>query len=143
MRASGLGQRSGRAHQRRPGGHDHAHKRSSPTTHPAHKVERAVDLDSGALVAVTLHGAHIGDSTSLNDTVITAVNQLAAAADAALTEFVADKGYHSNQTLSDLRAIGVRSYISEPQRGRRQWTRAPEAQRAVYGNHRRVSGGRG
>jgi len=112
-------------------------------THLAHKVEHAVDLDSGALVAVTLHGAHIGDTTSLGDTVITAVEQLAAAADGALTELVADKGYHSNQTLSDLRAIGVRSYISEPQRGRRQWTRAPEAQRAVYGNHRRVSGGRG
>src|SRR2546426_1286005 len=34
-------------------------------THLAHKVEHAVDLDTGALVAVTLHGADVGDTTSL------------------------------------------------------------------------------
>jgi hypothetical protein len=31
-----------------------------------------------------------------------------------------DKGYHNNQTLTELDAIGVRSYIAEPNRGRRQ-----------------------
>ena len=112
-------------------------------THLAHKAEHAIDLDSGALVAVTLHGAHIGDTTSLGDTVSTAIVQLAAAQDVALTEFVADKGYHSNQTMRDLHAIGVRSYVSEPDRGRRQWTQAPDAQHAVYGNRRRVRGARG
>ena len=71
------------------------------------------------MVAVTLRGAHIDDSTSLNDTVITAVKEIAVAADAALTELVADKGDHSNQRLSGLRAIGVRSYVVEPNRGRR------------------------
>ena len=45
--------------------------------------------------------------------------------------------------MIDLDAIGVRSYIAEPNRGRRQWTTAPDAQRAVYGNRRRVRGGRG
>src|SRR2546427_12542315 len=34
-------------------------------THLAHKVEHAVDLETGALVAVTLHGADVGDTTSL------------------------------------------------------------------------------
>jgi len=34
-------------------------------THLAHKAEHAVDLDSSALVAVTLHGADVGDTTSL------------------------------------------------------------------------------
>jgi len=56
---------------------------------------------------------------------------------------VADKGYHSNQTLMALRALGVRSYLSEPERGRRRWLTAPEAQGAVYGNHRRLIGVRG
>src|SRR5206468_9738270 len=65
------------------------------------------------------------------------------AAAAAVTERIADKGYHSNQTLIDLHAVGVRSYIAEPDRGRRHWTNAPEAQRAVYGNRRRVRGVRG
>ena len=117
-------------------------------THLAHKAEHAIDLDSGALVAVTLHGADVGDTTSLGDTVGAAIEQAAAAqagtsASGALTALVADKGYHSNQTLIDVDAIGVRSYIAEPNRGRRQWTTAPDAQRAVYGNRRRVRGGRG
>jgi len=112
-------------------------------THLAHKAEHAIDLDSGAMLAVTLHGADSGDTTSLGHTVLTAIEQLAAVQDAALTELVADKGYHSNQTLSDLRTIGVRAYVSEPNRGRRRWTTAPDAQRAVYGNHRRVRGARG
>ena len=112
-------------------------------THLAHKAEHAIDLDSGAMVAVTLHGAHIGDTTSLGDTVMAAIGQLAAAADVALTELVADKGYHSNQTMCDLHTIGVRSYVAEPERGRRQWTHAPDAQRVVYGNRRRLRGGRG
>ena len=112
-------------------------------TRLAHKAEHAIDLDSGAMVAVTVHGAHIGDTTSLGETVTAAITQLAAAADVALTELVADKGYHSNQTMSDLRAIGVRSYVAEPDRGHRHWTHAPDAQRAVYGNRRRLRGDRG
>ena len=38
-----------------------------------------------------------------------------------ITEAVADKGYHNNQVMVDLEAIGVRSYISEPDRGQRNW----------------------
>src|SRR3989475_9085610 len=117
-------------------------------THLAHKAEHAVDLDSGALVAVTLQGADVGDTTSLVETAIGAPEQVEAAhgeraAPAAVTELIADKGYHSNQTLIDLLAVGVRSYIAEPDRGRRHWTNAPEAQRAAYGNRRRVRGVRG
>ncbi len=117
-------------------------------THLAHKAEHAIDLDSGAMVAVTVQGAHVGDTTSLVETTFAAAEQVEAAhaeraAPAAVTELIADKGYHSNQTLLDLLAVGVRSYIAEPDRGRRHWTNAPEAQAAVYGNRRRVRGGRG
>src|SRR6266852_441669 len=117
-------------------------------THLAHKAEHAIDLDSGAMVAVTLQGADVGDTTSLVETTIAAAAQVEAAhtvrpTPAALTELIADKGYHSNQTMIDLHAVGVRSYIAEPARGRRHWTKAPDAQRAVYGNRRRVSGLRG
>ena len=55
---------------------------------------------------------------------------------------VGDKGYHSNQSLVDLEAVGVRSYISEPDRGRRNWKKSPEA-RAVYRNRQRIRGARG
>jgi transposase len=37
-------------------------------THLAHKAEHAVDLDTGAVVAVTLHGADLGDTVTLDAT---------------------------------------------------------------------------
>jgi hypothetical protein len=45
--------------------------------------------------------------------------------------------------LVDLEAVGLRSYISEPDRGRRNWTKKPEARAAVYRNRRRIRGPRG
>ncbi len=109
-------------------------------THPAHKAEHAVDLDTGALVAVTLQGADVGDTTSLIETAVMAAEQLEArrGADGVGRELVADRGYHSNQILVDLDALGLRSYVAEPDRGRRCWTQAPEAQAPVYGNRRRA-----
>jgi transposase len=109
-------------------------------THFAHKVEHAVDLETGALVAVTLHGADVGDTTSLLATTLTAAEQLAAVQASAPTALIGDRGYHSNDTL---RALGLRSYLAEPDRGRRCWTKEPEAQQPVYGNRRRVGGPRG
>jgi transposase len=84
----------------------------------------------------------------LVETAIMAAEQIEAASTAvgtptALAELVADRGYHSNQTLIDLHALSVRSYIAEPDRGRRSWAKVPEAQAPVYGNRRRVSGDRG
>ena len=71
---------------------------------------------------------------------------------AGVEEVVADKGYHSDETLVALDAVGVRSHVSEPERGRRCWQdkktgeKPPEkaaAQKALYGNRRRVRGRRG
>jgi transposase len=61
----------------------------------------------------------------------------------AIEEIVGDNGYHSNQSLVDLEAVGVRSYIAEPDRGRRNWKKNPEARDAVYRNRRRIRGPRG
>ena len=44
--------------------------------------------------------------------------------------------------MVDLEAVGVRSYISEPDRGRRNWKDNPEARDAVYRNRRRIRGAR-
>jgi transposase len=112
-------------------------------THLAHKVEHAVDLETGALVAVTLHGADVGDTTSLLATTLTAAEQLAAVQATVPTALVGDRGYHSNATLLTLRALGLRAYVAEPDRGRRCWAKEPEAQQPVYGNRRRVGGPRG
>ena len=90
-------------------------------THLAHKAEHAVDMDSQAIVAVTLQPADRGDTTSLSETVDTAlVNLLEAQNDpeterkvheVAVEEVVADKGYHSNATLTELKAMAIRSYV--------------------------------
>jgi transposase len=117
-------------------------------THLAHKAEHAVDLETGAIVAVTLQGADQGDTTTIVETAIAAAEQIdAAQADVtepqSLEEIIADKGYHSNQTMVDLDALDLRSYIAEPERGRRDWSEAAEAQAPVYRNRRRSRGRRG
>jgi len=117
-------------------------------THLAHKAEHAVDLETGAIVAVTLQGADAGDTTTLVETATAAADHIEdAQADIAepqaLEEIIADKGYHSNQTMVDLEAVGLRSYIAEPDRGRRDWSEEPEAQAPVYRNRRRIRGPRG
>ena len=117
-------------------------------THLAHKAEHAVDMETGAIVAVTLQGADVGDTTTIIETAIAATEQVEDAQanvgdPQSLDEIVGDKGYHSNQTLVDLAAGGIRSYVSEPDRGRRDWSKAPEAQAPVYGNRRRMRGRRG
>ncbi len=114
-------------------------------THLAHKAEHAVDLETGAVVAVTVQGANEGDAATSVETLIGAAEQIETVVPEGegLREVVADKGYHSNQELVDLEAVGVRSYISEPDRGRRNWKNNPEARDAVYRNRRRIRGARG
>jgi transposase len=117
-------------------------------THLAHKAEHAVDLDTGAIVAVTVQGADAGDTTTIVETAIAAAEQVEEAqadvdAPQPLEEIIADKGYHSNQSMIDLDAVGIRSYIAEPDRGRRVWSTEPEAQAPVSGNRRRIRGARG
>ena len=41
---------------------------------------------------------------------------------AVIDEVVADKGCHSNRVLGDLASLDLRTYIAEPDRGRRRWT---------------------
>jgi transposase len=117
-------------------------------THLAHKAEHAVDLDTGAMVAVTVQGADQGDTTTIIETAIAAAEQIEdAQAEVqvlqALEEIVTDKGYHSNQTMIDFAAVGLRSYVAEPDRGRRDWSKEPAAQTPVYANRRRIRRARG
>jgi transposase len=113
-------------------------------THLAHKAEHAVDLETGAVVAVTVQDADEGDTATSIDTLIDAAEQVETVVpDGEIEEVVADKGYHSNQVMVDLEAVGVRSYISEPDRGRRRWKDNPDARNAVYCNRRRIRGARG
>ena len=112
-------------------------------THLAHKAEHAVDLSSGAVVAVTLQAADLGDTTTLQQTLKEAQANAALVNERGVEETVADKGYHSSPVLVDLHSEGTRSYIPEPQRGPRKWAGKQKEQKQVYANRRRMSGRRG
>lgn len=121
-------------------------------THLAHKAEHAVDVDTGAIIAVTVQGADEGDTETIEETLEEAEKQLQAVAAQTeggrlhpdgLAEIVADKGYHSDRTLVELEQQGLRGYVSEPDRGRRKWKDDIAAQMAVYANRRRIRGERG
>ena len=114
-------------------------------THLAHTAEQAVDLETGAIVGVTVQDADDGDTTTMVETLITAAEQVEAVspAGAGIGEVVGDKGYHSNETMVAFADLGVRSYVSEPDRGRRNWQGKAAARDAVYANRRRIRGARG
>lgn len=129
------------------------------TTHLAHKAEHAVDMDSGAVVAVTLQAADLGDTTTMQQTLPEAGIAVAELSmrDAELhpdepprvsmdgiEELVADKGYHSGAAVERIQQAQVRSYIPEKmQAGPRNWEGKQAEQQAVYANRRRVRGNYG
>ena len=95
-------------------------------THLAHKAEHAVDLSSGALLAIMLEPANEGDTTTVHKTLAEAQSAAREIHPLGVEELVADKGYHSGEVLKTLHLGGVRSYIPEPERGkRRQNTQFP------------------
>jgi len=125
-------------------------------THLAHKAEHAVDLDTGAVLAVTLQEADKGDTTTLDETLCEAgmavAEQIGREAQLrpddepkvnvhGIEEVVADKGYHSGAVAKRMKLYGVRSYIPEKKpKGRRHWAGKAEEQQAVYQNRQRVRG---
>ncbi len=137
------------------------------TTHLAHKAEHAVDMAEnghGVILAVNVCDAAAGDAKTICDTINQASENLRAIADDErvsgkisehwASEGVADKGYHSNDTMRDLQQMRLRSYISEPDRGRRNWIpsnkaneedacKLLDARDATYANRRRIRGERG
>ena len=134
----------------------HITKMKDGRTHLAYKAEHAVDLETGAVVAVTVAAGDAGDTATILETLPQAGEHIAQVACATNdekvgervhpegpVEAVGDKGYHSNDTLTALADAEVRSYISEPDRGQRNWKDKAEAQAAVYGNRRRIRGEHG
>jgi len=125
-------------------------------TQLAHKAEHAVDMETGAIVAVTVQAAEEGDTTTIVETVAEAGERIAETAEKTNSEeagervnpegpseIVTDKGYHSKKVVSDLAEAGVRTYCSEPQRGPQRWPGQHREQQAVYANRRRIRGERG
>jgi len=118
-------------------------------TRMAYKSEHAVDLDTGAIVGVTVHQADRSDMATIEETLTVAQENLRELRDADSSEckdddtdgngspgssatkdtnegiqsIVADKGYNKATLLGQLKEKGYRTYIPERrQKGRRQWT---------------------
>ena len=78
-------------------------------TRLAHKAEAAVDLETGAVVAVTVQGAEAGDTKTMDKTLRMAREEVSAVQPGAeVREVVADKGYHSTKIALDLKQQGLR-----------------------------------
>src|SRR6202166_818028 len=97
------------------------------------EAENAVDMETGAIVAVTTHSGAAADTATVQETVIEAGIAVASLiAEPTLEgkyqvhpegvqEVVADKGYHSNGAMVVLAEREVRTYVAEPDRGTRNW----------------------
>ncbi|MCY4597684.1 MAG: transposase [Bryobacterales bacterium] len=110
-------------------------KMKAGTTHLAPKAEHAVDLESGALVGVTLQAADQGDSATLGTT----LEAVETAPGEGPEQVVADKGYHSDRVLLGLEEAGQAAHIPEPRRAERDFEGKPETERVVQGNRERVA----
>jgi transposase len=134
-------------------------KMKDGSTHMAYKAEHAVDMESGAVVAVTLQGADLGDTTTVKETLTEAAIAVAELVEReadlhpeaepkvnvdGIEELVADKGYHSGAVLEEIKENEVRTYIPEKkQAGKRHWKGKEKQQKAVYQNRQRVRGNYG
>lgn len=134
-------------------------KMKDGTTHMAHKAEHAVDMETGAVIAVTLQAADQGDTTTIKETLAESAENIAQLIEREaqktpdqesqvslnpMMEIVADKGYHSSDIVLTIEQAEARSYIPEPKReGGRKWAGKAAEQKAVYANRRRVKGNYG
>jgi transposase len=121
----------------------------------AFKAENAVDMETGAIVAVTTHGGASADTATVETTVVEAAEAVAGLIAEptpqgeykvhgnGVEEVVADKGYHSNEVMRRLAELKLRTYIAEPDRGARNWKGKAAEKEAVYANRRRIGGVRG
>ncbi len=115
-------------------------------THLAYKTEHAVDLKSDLVLAAPVYHADAADTQTLPQTLTMAqANLLLAGSDVEIKDVPADKGYHSNETLTWCQSFGIRTYIPEREsRWGRRWTdKSEEEKSAVYKNRRRIRGKRG
>jgi len=117
-------------------------KMKDKTTHLAYKVEHAVDVESGLIVATPVYEATRHDSATLAQTLEDAqINLVRGGSDTEVSEVVADKGYFAIDTLEECEELQVRTYLSEkkPGGGRKthKWVDKDLDQERRFRNNRR------
>jgi hypothetical protein len=90
-----------------------------------------------------LEPANEGDTTTVHKTLAEAQSVARQIHPRGVEELVADKGYHSGEVLKTLHTGGVRSYLPEPERGKRNWKGKAVEQKRTHENRRRIRGARG
>ena len=119
-------------------------KMKDGSTHLAHKQEHAVDLETGAIVGVTLAGGAAGDTKTIDKTLVEAdhnLREVRSQADERTTKrmaehpkaVVADKGYHSNAVITGLEEA------DDPQLHLRAFARPPQLEGQARGARRCAS----
>lgn len=116
-------------------------------THLKYKAENAVDLETDLILAAEVYHGDCGDTLTIEDTVVAAQTHLnEAGAECEIQEVVADKGYHSEDSLDRLQnEASQRTYIPEPERKNKKtqqkqkhtWQGKPERMEAAYRRNRR------
>lgn len=121
-------------------------KMKDGTTHLAYKAEHVVDLDSDLVLAAEIYPANESDQATGADSVLAAQVHLNAATEGMdIEEVVADKGYHSAESLDSFEILNVTTYVSEPKRkGKTKRSgKTSTINPAVIGNRRRMCHAKG
>jgi len=106
----------------------------------AYKAEHTVDLETEFVLSADVrHGTDPDTQTLLTSVESAQQNLTSAGSDATINEVAADRGYHSNDQITDCTEAGIRTYIAEPRSPKnRKWTdKPPSMKRAVLNNRRR------
>jgi len=116
-------------------------------THAAYRPEHAVDLQTGALVAVDVELADAAETATVVETLHEAQEELWALEQPAFVEeVVLDKGYDKVDLVREItEEFEAKTYVPERKRSRRRkWKKGQEqARRAVRNNRRRVKRAKG
>lgn len=100
-----------------------------------YKPEHMVDLETGAIVAAEVLPGDQSDPAHLSERVLAAGVTLALvmpeqAPEKLVQSATADKGYFALEAMSELQQLGIRTVISDPQRGKRRLERLRKEERA-------------
>ena len=104
-------------------------------THMKYKAEHAVDLETTAIISAEVYHGDQSDFSTIQDTVNSARTHLReSGCDVEVTKVVADKGYHSAETIRTLdEDEGLLTYIPErEQANNRKWMTNPKDPRERF-----------
>ena len=113
---------------------------------PKDNAEKAVDLDTGVILAAEITPANIADSASVVDTLDVAIaTVIDITGEDRVQVAVADKGYCKLQTLSDCVEHDLATTFSKPKvHGERRWHDKPDSHKTAFDdNHDRVTSAEG